>query len=398
MSILTTKRSGIAEESELGGLRVYRAGYNTLLDRLYDLLKSKHRRNEEGYSTGAGGVGLASGLLQGIANKFWRNNYWPDGSKLFIKPGIALGQKIIDQNKIDKIISVGLPFSSHWIAKQLKENNPSLHWVMDIQDPFCYSKEFRVNNFDKYQKKNIKAEAEAFRLADKISITNERAKEKYKDYFPEQINKVTVIPPLFSAANPDKHYDMYLYSEKIHLGYFGSFYEGVRSPKQFFDFIDYIWKKDKSLLNKYQFHFVGQIDRGTNALISSYDEIRRCFVLHGFMNRDKTVSAMRQVDILLNFGNTTDYHLPSKVVDYLYFDKPIINISSIENDSTSSFFSDKTVPFLDLKMDETNHQIQAEQFFKFLEADHGVRQERLAHVENYTVPQIAKAYKALLEG
>jgi len=92
VSILTTKRSGIAEESELGGLRVYRAGYNTLLDRLYDLLKSKHRRNEEGYSTGAGGVGLASGLLQGIANKFWRNNYWPDGSKLFIKPGIALGQ------------------------------------------------------------------------------------------------------------------------------------------------------------------------------------------------------------------------------------------------------------------------------------------------------------------
>ncbi len=395
VSILTTKRRGVAEESEIDGLKVYRAGYNTLLDRLYDLLNSKQRRNEEGYSTG-GGAGIASGLLQGIANKFWRKNYWPDGSKLFVKPGIALGQKVIDKNKIDRVISVGLPFSSHWIAKALKEKNPNLHWLMDIQDPFCYSKEFRVNNFDKYQKRNIKAEGETFRLVDKISITNERAKEKYKEFFPEQIEKVTVIPPMFSEATSDSYYDMYLYSEKIHIGYFGSFYEGVRSPKKFFEFIDYIWKKDKTLLDKYQFHFVGQIDRGTNALLSSYYDIRRCFVLHGFMNRDKTLSAMRQVDILLNFGNSTDYHLPSKVVDYLYMDKPIINIISIDNDSTSYFFNEKTVPFLNLKVGESNHQRQADQFFSFLETDHGSRQASLTKVENYTVSKIAKAYKALL--
>lgn len=397
VSILTTKRRGVAEESEIDGLKVYRAGYNTLLDRLYDLFNSKQRRNEEGSSTG-GEAGIASGLLQGIANQFWRKNYWPDGSKLFVKPGINLGQTIIDKNKIDKVISVGLPFSSHWIAKALKEKNPNLHWLMDIQDPFCYSKEFRVNNFDKYQKKNIKAEGDTFRLADKISMTNERAKEKYKEYFPKQMDKVTVIPPMFSEATSDSYYDMYLYSEKIHIGYFGSFYEGVRSPKKFFDFITFIWKKDKSLLEKYQFHFVGQIDRETAALISSYHDIRRCFVLHGFKNRDKTLSAMKQVDVLLNFGNSTDYHLPSKVVDYLYMDKPIINISSIDNDSTANFFSDETVPFLNLKLDELNHQRHADQFFKFLEKDHGEGQQSVAKVENYTVRQIAKAYRALLEG
>ena len=397
VSILTTKRRGVTELSSLNGLKVYRAGYNTLLDRIYDLLNSKKRRNEEGYSP-SGGAGIATAMIQGMANKFWRNSYWPDGSKLFLKPGIKLGHDIITKDKIEKVISVGLPFTCHWIAKHLKEKFPQLHWVMDIQDPFCYSKEFRVNNFNKYQKKNIEAEAETFKLADQISITNHRAKEKYEEYFQEHMEKVTVIPPLFNLPDGDEYYYMYLFSQKIHIGYFGSFYEGVRSPKVFFDFIEYIWNKDKSLLDKYQFHIVGQLDRGTEALFESYPEIRRCFVVHGFMNRVKTLSAMKQVDVLLNFGNSTDYHLPSKVVDYLYFKKPIINISSIDNDSTVGFFKDESVSFLNLQLQETKFQTQASQFFEFLEADTETEQE-LNHnrIKDFATPQIAKAYLALLD-
>jgi len=397
VSILTTKRRGVPEETTIDNLKIYRAGHNTLLDRLYDLFNSKQRRNEEGYSSSGGGAGIATAMLQGIANRFWRNSYWPDGSKLFLKPGINLGESIIQKEKIDKVISVGLPFTSHWIAKHLKEKNPNLHWVMDIQDPFCYSEEFRVNNFKKYHKKNVEAERETFKLANEISITNHRAKEKYEEYFPEYINKVKVIPPLYSEPTSDAYYNMHLFSQKIHIGYFGSFYEGVRSPKKFFDFIDHIWKIDKSLLDKYQFHFIGQMDRGTDALIDSYFNIRRCFVLHGFMNRDKTLSAMKQVDFLLNFGNSTDYHLPSKVVDYLYINKPIINISSIDNDSAADFFGDKSIPFLNLKIEEKHHQIQSEKLFQFLETYNADEKKNDVNMNPYALPAIADAYMALLE-
>ncbi|MBK9744729.1 MAG: hypothetical protein IPO94_18110 [Saprospiraceae bacterium] len=39
------------------------------------------------------------------------------------------------------------------------------------------------------------------------------------------------------------------------------------------------------------------------------------------------------MDALINVGNTTTYHLPSKIVDYLGANKPIVNLISNDDDS-----------------------------------------------------------------
>ena len=47
---------------------IYRAGYNTLLDRLYDVLNRKARRNETGTGDTSSG-GILSGLIQRLVDK-----------------------------------------------------------------------------------------------------------------------------------------------------------------------------------------------------------------------------------------------------------------------------------------------------------------------------------------
>ena len=211
VSILTTKRRGWPDKDERSDVTTYRAGYNTLLDRLYDLLNKKARRNETG-TRGASGGGILSGLIQRLVDKTWRKTYWPDGSKLFLKPGLKMGRDIIRDEKIDRVISVGLPFTAHLIGQGLKAAEPKLHWHMDIQDPFCYSKEFWVNNFDKYADKNVSAERSAFVTCDSASVTNPVAREKYMELFPEQAHKLSVVPPLFALPHIDENDACLLYT------------------------------------------------------------------------------------------------------------------------------------------------------------------------------------------
>ena len=395
VSVLTTLRSGFPEQEEIDGVKVFRAGHHTLLDKVYNLTHRKRRRHETGAGSPRGG--LLQRFIQKVVNRTWRRVYWPDGTKLFLKPGVTLGKQLVEQEEISHIISVGIPFTCHWIAKSLKDSYPQVHWHMDIQDPFSYSKAFWVNNFEKYAQKNIDAERQTFSSAQRISVTNEAAGKRYKALFPDHANKLQIIPPLWHKPEGEKAHDIQFYSKKIHIGYFGSFYENVRSPLKFLKFLKFLHTQDVSLIDKVQFHFVGQTDRFSYPMFELYPEIRRYMILYGFKTRSEAYDAMSRVDILMNVGNTTDYHLPSKVVDYLASGKPILNITSVDKDSTTAFFRDKSVSFLELRLDENKFKEQARLFLNFvLNQDKNISLDEKVMVP-YTLDTISEVYLEALK-
>ncbi len=391
--VLTTKRRGISATTVAHSHQIHRAGYNTLLDRLYDLFSSKKRRNE--LSAGIPSNNPFVLLLEKLADTFWRKNYWPDGSKLFIKPGSITAEKIIAEHQITHIISVGLPYSCHLIAKSMKLKFPKVHWHMDIQDPFSYSKEFWVNNQEKYAQKNHSDELASFNTSDSISVTNEVAQQRYTALFPDAKQSV-VIPPVFDPPDPQVEYDPQPYSAKIHLGYAGSFYNGVRSPLAFMQFLSYLHEQNPELIQKIQFHLFGQQDKVSYNILNSFPSVRRYIVLHGFLNRSEVLDALSRLDIIMNFGNTTDYHLPSKVVDYLYLNKPILNLISTENDSTSAFMSRHELELQDLHLGHNTMETNKALFDKFVFQQRKPSIPNTALVSEYTVRMIGDQYLQLL--
>lgn len=392
ISVLTTElKSKIHFEKENQDHKIYRAGYNTLLDWVQDKLSFNKRRGIPGENQPLQTSTTKYPVIEKLIDLTWRKNYWPDGSQLFLKPGIKKGTEIITEQDITHVISVGLPFTCHWIAYHLKEKFPRIHWHQDIEDPFSYSDVFWVNNFKKYKQKNILAESKAFQLSDSISVTNHRAMKKYQNLFPDSSHKLSVIHPLFSDKKQKDFAGLDIDKKKLHLGYFGTFYTDIRSPEPFLNMLLLINESYPEKLSNLHFHFFGLQNKFSSPIFEKFNNLKSSFKLYGLYDRDSSMDAMRKMDFLLNFGNSTDYHLPSKVVDYLYSNKPIVNVHSIKNDSSKEFFKDhKDI----LNLNTTDDQLVklANSFIEFVTKERETAHPDISKVEAYNAKNIGNQY------
>ena len=390
ISILTTRWNALPDD-ENHEIKVYRAGHHTLLDGVNNIFDKKSRRNTERRVQSK--TTLLSKMFQKITDVFWRKQYWPDGSTLFLRPGKMKAEKIVLKNAITHIITVGLPFTCHLIGRHIKSKYSNIHWLMDIQDPFSYSKEFRVNNFVKYETRNLKEEQSAFERASTIVNTNIVAHNNYVSLFREHKKKMHVVPPLLDVQQEDSK--LTLDASKIHFGYFGSFYEGVRSPQDFLKLINILSGQENFDLDECCFHHFGEPNNFTDTFFNKYNFSKSNLQRHGLISRPKAIDAMSKMNFLINIGNTTDYHLPSKVVDFLYLNKPLINIISIDNDSTKRFLEDK-IEMCNIHLDKASAKEAKEILIKFVTKERSAKKINDEKVKDYLPKKIAQKYMELM--
>ncbi len=340
--VLCTRRKGVTDETEIKGVQVHRAGQATLLDWTYNLLGTQQRRAEVGANK-AQKSSFFRQILEWIVDRTWRKFYWPDGSCLWYLPGKKRALELQKQFHFDAMVSVSLPFTANLIAGALKKQFPKVKWLMDIEDPFAFSDEFWVNNFQLYRGKNFRAEARALELADVVSVTVHAAKRKYIQYFPD-LNleeKISVTPPLANEIQNTENQQIGAFIEnKIHLAYFGTFYEQVRMPDAFLQLLRQLFTQYPDFQDQLHVHFFGEIPPKAQAVFDQFVDLKENLRFHGLVSRKTVAVAIQQTDFLLNIGNTTNYHLPSKSAEYLMSGKPIINICQHPEDTFQEFIQD----------------------------------------------------------
>lgn len=397
--VLCTRRAGEPNEDVKNGIPVHRAGHATLLDWAYNLLGAKKRRGEI-HATTLAKPGFLRRTLEKIVDLTWRNFYWPDGSCLWYFPGKKRALQLQKQYSFDAIISVSLPFTANLIASAIKKKYPDIHWLMDIEDPFAISEEFWVNNFKLYRKKNFRAERNALSLADSVSVTVSAAQRIYERVFPDidLKQKIRVTPPVINTDMLVQTADFEIFTKgKIHIAYFGTFYETVRMPDAFLAIIAQLFQQFPDQQARLQIHFFGEIPAKAWVVFENDPSLRKNLQFHGLVTRETVAAAMQQTDFLLNIGNTTNYHLPSKSAEYLRSGKPIINICQNEEDTFAEFMCDYTL-ICNLSSQVSPHE-NARQLHLFLDENIGksVPPEKITQMaQPYTLESIADAYFFLL--
>lgn len=394
--VLCTRRSNYPIEEKINGVFVHRAGENSLLDAVYNLGKITRRRGEVG-GDAPQRQGKGRKWLEKFIDFTWRQVYWPDGRCLWFFPGRRRLENLLYKQPFDLLVSVGLPFTSHLIAMSGKKRHPSIHWIMDIEDPFCFSEEFYVNNFKLYRSLNYRMEGRAFQLADNVCVTVENARQKYAAIFPQEASKLCVIPPLyFQPAKEEQLFELQKKEGEIHIGFFGAFYRNIRSPESCLDLLQRALEIYPDTAQKIILHFFGEIPVVYQSVFQQYEHLSDHIRLHGLVPKSTAGLAMKQMDILLNISNTTDYHLPSKCVDYIATGLPIINLCHSVNDPFAKFLGEYP---LALHLVMVNGRCNDAQIKVFLDFNESQRSQRVSPSSiaqmllPYTLESIAAKYE-----
>ena len=291
--------------------------------------------NESKFSRHKGSK-LISNVVKGLYSFAIKKFQWPDFAWTWIfNARKAVFNYLEDNSEIDVVISVSHPFSSHLVGSIVKQKYPNIRWIMDIGDPFCFLIQSPPNNFLIYNRLNKFIERKYFSIADYISVTTSETKSEYLKLFPEIDRKIIVIPPILSnlASKILKTEKEKLKSnhQPLRLVYIGTLYSGIRHPKKILKILAEV----RTLLNSdFEIHFYGPTnDIEISNLTNSYT------FFHGAISHDAALRFMLDADILINIGNSTQFQLPSKLVEYICSGNPVLNIISSSSDSSKVFLT-----------------------------------------------------------
>ncbi|AFU15927.1 hypothetical protein MC28_4505 [Bacillus thuringiensis MC28] len=261
-----------------------------------------------------------SNLLTRGLKKLYDVLIWPDRT---IEWAIN-AYRYVKKNKLHSnsiaMVTVGLPVSTHITGYLLKKDAPHLKWIADYGDPFSYNPDREIRKYDRFLESRI------LNNVDSIVIPTESAIDCYTSL---GVNKsqIHVIPQLFEEAQGESNYEVD--KDKFNIMYAGSFYRGIRSPVEFIHALSLANKRNRQI----EFHYFGNVTALEEFLnMEGLDKEKLPIKINDFKNRSEILNIMRGMDLLINLNNKSTSQIPSKIIDYLYANKRILNIGNNLNE------------------------------------------------------------------
>lgn len=375
----------------MNGVHVHRTGFDSLKEVFYHAFGSNTARGRVGVLPQK--TALAGRIAAWLYRLVWRNICFPDDACLWYFPAKKRASQLLERHTFDALITVSLPFTGHLIGLFLKKRYPDITWLTDIGDPFSFSPN-PLNNSFLFQKINQRLERRVLETADCSIVTDEAMRQKYRTELGRQaVEKMQVIPPVLTNIGL-RTSPLIAHRSPLIVAYFGALYAPVRTPDALLDLLAQTFALYPDLRSQLEVHFYGEIFPEFFEKLIAEPSVR----LHGLCSREAAWAAMQEADILLNIGNTTDFQLPSKAVDYLAAGKPVLNLSHTEHDLFADFL-EKNIPnkslILNLKVESGRAGEEAvRRWLEWLGAEKTPvsREDLERRLEPFRVEQVAADY------
>lgn len=364
VEVICSWEPGLARSEIINGVHIHRVG-NATVKMLRKRLKNNDLVKNITLNEKEKSKSKLSLFLKWVYDHTWKKIYWPDFACLWYFSALRKAKYLLMTDKYDKLITVSIPFTCHMVGLNIKKYNPDMLWVTDIGDPFYVLDATPVNNYKIYRRLNYLTERKIINYADIITVTTGSLAKIYRNVFPESNKKIYVIPPLISLSNKgDIENHIFLKKDMIRLVFVGTLYKAIRSPK----FLLQLFRKllQTSLGDKLEMHFLGRVHDCADSFELYKDLLDNKIFIHGLVAHNVALQATKDADFLINVGNDTSYQLPSKMVEYMSFGKPIINFISTSNDSSLPLIKDYPlyINIINNDITEENKVILLENFIK----------------------------------
>jgi len=342
VQVICASSTSRAERECVGGVEIHRAGSNAReLVKRWLRLEATVAPASTAIKVGASvSVRNRVGQLMKSAYRHTvRKLLWPDFAAFWYFSALKSAHALIQDSRPDVVVTVSLPYTGHLVGLALKRHH-AIRWLVDIGDPFSFMTETPVNNTTLFRGLNARSESLVLEMADAVAVTTEGTRQEYLKCFPTMDqSKIAVVPPLFVATSmKDGSVPYFKLPNKIRLVFAGTLYRTIRNPAALLELFGHLMSTP--LGAKLELHFYGVLNDCKPCFDPYGDLLGSKIFIHGLVPRAEAVRAMQEATVLVNFGNSTAYQLPSKVVEYAMLGKPVLNFTKLDLDSSRNFFSD----------------------------------------------------------
>lgn len=214
--------------------------------------------------------------------------------------------------KYDMAISISLPFPITAILAVFSLVNKKIDIkIADFGDPYYYNPHIPKAIYFKWIEKIVLTQI------DYITIPIYSAEVCYTPFKSKQY--VKVIPQGYNMT--DTVPCSYVPNAIPTFCYAGIFYETIRNPDYFFDYL-------LDITEEFVFIIYALQDRFTLQLLDSYkDRFGDRLVVVPPIDREALIHEMAKMDFVINFDNDNATQRPSKLIDYAMSRRPILSFN-----------------------------------------------------------------------
>lgn len=268
--------------------------------------------------------GYKSKLIKGILNLGEDIVAYPDKMKGWYSFAVEAGDRILQQNSIDAVISSSNPVTSHLIARQLKAKW-NITWVADLRDIWTQDDDYTNNHKLVRRLFERRLELHTLSKADALVTVSGPLVEKLR-----ALHKTENIYEIPNGFDPEemKQTSSRVFTGKFTITHTGSLYNCMRDPSNLFQAIRDLVSEGAIRPSDIQVRFYGHPERCLEKQVQYYG-VQRIVKHYGLIPREASLEKQResQLLLLLNWANYPAIGTyTGKVFEYLAAQRPILSI------------------------------------------------------------------------
>ncbi|MDQ3142598.1 MAG: hypothetical protein M3Q56_10175 [Bacteroidota bacterium] len=233
------------------------------------------------------------------------------------------------RRKEDILWTISNPWSAHLFGLFTKPTK----WVADIGDLYSQNEHHPVWN-GVFSSFTIFYENKILRSADKCLVNSPKIKEYYLKKYPVDVKNMELI---YSGTILNFKLVKRRESTNIRLAYFGNTFETIRTGLREIHIFEELCKEYPELIITRQFSLFGKQTYGLLEFIQNSQVLKHHCRMHNIFSDEELLEAYRQTDILVNFSNGTYPGMPSKLVEYVQSNLPILNFYQFPEEASLDF-------------------------------------------------------------
>jgi hypothetical protein len=226
------------------------------------------------------------------------------------------------------VISFAQPWTSHLAVLAAKRRYPRLRWAAHFSDPWVDSPYLAHADATELETAG-KQEREIIGRADAvIFVTEETADLVMRKYPPEWRRKVHVIPHLLDLELPSVPKRERQTRDRLKFVHSGSLYDGARAPNGLFEALRDLQRIALPPGLALTFRFVGWTRSGALRSLRG-TKLEDCVAWTTPLYYSQSLKELSNADVLvvIDADFEASPFLPSKIFDYLLFDKPMLALT-----------------------------------------------------------------------